>query len=453
MNTHQLDSTAVNPGEIVAGKYRVERLLASGGMGQVMVATHLELDQLVALKLMRAELMGDDTLSGRFRREARAAAKLTSEHVVRVYDVGELDDGTPYIVLEYLDGTPLTKVINTRAPLPIEEAVDIVLQALAGVAEAHAAGIVHRDLKPDNLFVTHGATGRSVVKVLDFGISKFKDDARRRDYDGTEFTVEQTVLGTPAYMSPEQVEDARDVDGRTDIWSMGVILHELLTGKRLFRAESPASMYAKILRDPIPAVSATHDGVPAALEAILARCLARLRDERYASAGELAAALLPFSAATPTVQTGRARPSSTPTPRDPESGTLRSYDTPALEGAPRPLWRSPRALVLVALFLGVAVLIWITRGPEVPAASTAAASAPSRVPPATPASAAPTSPPVSSTTSAIAPSVSASGSRVGHVPTSAPARPPRASSPPPRPVPKSPAADPDPGDIELGARH
>lgn len=213
-------------GELLAGKYRVERLIGEGGMGVVLAARHEGLNTNVAIKLLREQALGHSDIVGRFMREARAAVSLRSEHVARVFDVGTLEDGRPYIVMERLEGKDLGDVIEQDPPLAVSVAVDYVMQACEAIAEAHAAGIIHRDLKPKNLFLTHAVHGRPLVKVLDFGISKVDPSKSPNEMALTRTTE---VIGSPSYMSPEQLRSARNVDARTDIWALGVILYELLT--------------------------------------------------------------------------------------------------------------------------------------------------------------------------------------------------------------------------------
>ena len=218
----------VREGEILAGKYRVERLLGSGGMGMVVAAHHLDLDEKVALKLLLPGAATNPMLVARFVREARAAAKIKSEHVARVTDVGQLEDGSPYMVMEHLEGSDLAAYLTRTGPLPVAEAVDFVLQACEALAEAHGLGIVHRDLKPANLFCVQRVDDQRSIKVLDFGISKISVDTASQS-----LTQTSALMGSPLYMSPEQMQSARTVDARADIWSLGVILFELLAG-RLF---------------------------------------------------------------------------------------------------------------------------------------------------------------------------------------------------------------------------
>jgi eukaryotic-like serine/threonine-protein kinase len=276
----------VHEGDILAGKYKVERILGQGGMGVVVAATHLQLEQLVALKFLRVD--ATDDLKTRFLREGKAAVRLKSEHVAKVLDVGELETGAPYIVMEYLAGSDLQALLEQEGRLPLSDAVSHVLEACQAIAEAHSMGIVHRDLKPANLFVTTAADGLTTVKVLDFGISK------QIAGDGLHLTGTATMLGSPDYMSPEQMESARKVDTRADIWSIGAILYRLVTGRVPFAAESFPSLVYKIAVDPPPAPRSLQPDVPEELESAILRCLEKDPAKRYPSVAELAWAIVPF---------------------------------------------------------------------------------------------------------------------------------------------------------------
>jgi len=281
----------VSPGDVLAGKYRVERVLGAGGMGVVVAAHHLQLDEKVALKFLLPAALDNPEAVSRFVREARAAVKIKSEHVARVSDVGQLANGSPYMVMEYLEGGDLAAWLRQRGPMPVEQAVDFVLQAAEAIAEAHALGIVHRDLKPANLFCVLRADGRLAIKVLDFGISK----VTRPGAHGHDMTSTAAIVGSPNYMSPEQLQSSKGVDARTDIWSLGVILFELLTARVPFEAEAVTELVIKIAIEPAPPVTGLRGDVPPGLAQVIATCLEKDRERRFASVSELAIALRDYA--------------------------------------------------------------------------------------------------------------------------------------------------------------
>ncbi len=284
-----MNESPVSSGTVIAGKYRVERVLGQGGMGVVVVAMHDELDQRVAIKFLLKNALTDGEWVARFSREAKAAARIKSEHAVKVYDVGKLADGAPYMVMEYLEGRDMQSILNDQAKLPVDEAVEYLLQACEAIAEAHSAGIVHRDLKPANLFVTHRTDGSPCVKILDFGISKMTSLTGARDQTVTNTTA---IVGSPLYMSPEQMRASRNVDRRTDIWSLGVILQELVSGSPSFVANTTAELCALVLTAaPSPL---ELPGAPAGLADVIVKCLKKTPEERYTNVAELARALEPF---------------------------------------------------------------------------------------------------------------------------------------------------------------
>ncbi len=288
-------SAGVREGDVLAGKYRVERVLGVGGMGVVVAAHHLQLDQRVALKFLLPGALCNAEAVARFSREARAAVRIKSEHVARVTDVGTLPNGAPYMVMEYLEGGDLSAWLAERGPLTVEQAVEFVLQTCIAIAEAHALGIVHRDLKPANLFCIRRNDGQLVIKVLDFGISKLTDAARGSEPPGVSVTKTNAVLGSPLYMSPEQVQSSKDVDARSDIWALGVILFELMTGGVPFQGESFGEVAVKVAaREPASFRSYRPDAPPA-LEAVILRCLEKDRQQRYPNVAELSLGLLPFA--------------------------------------------------------------------------------------------------------------------------------------------------------------
>jgi eukaryotic-like serine/threonine-protein kinase len=282
----------VQPGEVLAGKFKVERILGAGGMGVVVAAMHLELDERVAVKFLLPQSIQGPEAAARFVREARNAVKIKGEHVARIIDVGRLENGAPYMVMEYLEGNDLSAQL-AKGPLSIEDAVDYVVQACDAMAEAHALNIVHRDLKPANLFLTKRSDGSAIIKVLDFGISK----AQVPDTKDAGLTKTSAVMGSPYYMSPEQMKSSRDVDSRTDVWSLGVILFELLSGRPPFQGETLPELLSAIMLDAPPLLHTLRLDAPTELAAVLTRALQKDRTQRYRSVGELAAALAPFAPA------------------------------------------------------------------------------------------------------------------------------------------------------------
>jgi serine/threonine-protein kinase len=281
----------VQPGDVLAGKYRVDRVLGEGGMGVVVAATDIYLERRVAIKFLLDDFVRVPEAVERFLREARAAVKIQSEHVARVIDVGSLEGGAPYMVMEYLEGGDLAQTLTERGPLPIAEAATYLIQACEAIAEAHACGIIHRDLKPANLFLTRQADGSDKVKVLDFGISK----STIGPGSNLSLTRTTTVMGSPLYMSPEQMRSSREVDARADIWALGVILYELLAGVPPFNADSVPELSAKILLNEPDSLRERRPDVPVELEAAITKALAKDRAERFPSVSEFALALVNFA--------------------------------------------------------------------------------------------------------------------------------------------------------------
>jgi serine/threonine-protein kinase len=279
----------VSVGEIVAGKYRVERVLGTGGMAFVLSARHVELDQHFALKFLDEKFLGNDKITERFTQEAKAACRIKSEHVARVYDVG-VHEGAPFFVMEHLEGRDLCAVVNESGPLAVENAVEYVMQACEALAVAHCQGIIHRDIKPENLFLVERA-GLPIIKVLDFGISKM---SLTGGAPTSRLTGEMT-LGTPCYMSPEQIRSTASADARSDLWSLGAVLYELLAGTEAFRAESVSALCAAVLeREPAPLGDLRPD-LPVGLVEVVMKCLEKRAERRYCDVAELAEALLPFA--------------------------------------------------------------------------------------------------------------------------------------------------------------
>ena len=282
-------ASPVQPGDVLAGKYLVERVLGAGGMGVVVAARHTQLEQRVALKFLLPAACEAPGAIARFLREGKAAARITSEHVARVVDTGVLGTGAPFLVMEYLEGSDLGAITAKRGPLAPAEAVEYVLQACEAIVEAHQLGIVHRDLKPANLFLTQRKDGSPLVKVLDFGISKAEGGSQ------TQLTSTSMLMGSPRYMSPEQMVSAKDVDARTDVWALGVILYELITGKSVWQADTVQGLCALIATAPTPPLRSHAPHASAIIEQVVFRCLAKSPDQRLASVADLALALDPIA--------------------------------------------------------------------------------------------------------------------------------------------------------------
>ncbi|MBX3231984.1 MAG: protein kinase [Labilithrix sp.] len=317
-------------GDLVAGKYRIESAIGEGGMGVVLGALDTSLNRPVAIKFLTPARAANEAAAQRFQREARAAAAIQSEHVVSVYEVGALPNGAPFIVMEHLRGSDLAHVIESRGGLPIDEAVDFVLQACEALGEAHARGIVHRDLKPQNLFLTQRNDGSACVKVLDFGIST----SAEADASSPKLTKTDMVMGTPLYMSPEQVRSLKNVDARADVWALGAILHELLTASPPFDGPTASALHAAIAMDPPAPLRSGRPDAPEALEAVIARCLEKKPADRYQDVGALAEALAPFATERGRTSAGRignvVRATATSTTGAPGSGATPSGDAPTL---------------------------------------------------------------------------------------------------------------------------
>ncbi|HEY7958056.1 MAG TPA: serine/threonine-protein kinase [Polyangia bacterium] len=279
-------------GRVLGGRYRLSERLGQGGMGTVYRALHLLMDKPVAVKILRAELAGDNEAVARFHREARSASRLDHDHCIRVTDFGQSDDGLLFLVMELLDGTSLGHVTR-RGPIPAARAAAIGVAVAEALAHAHEQGIIHRDLKPDNVFLARRARGRELVKVLDFGLAKLVADGAL----GPSITRDGTVFGTPEYMAPEQAEGDK-LDGRTDLYALGIILYQLVTGDVPFRAGNFVALLTKqVTEAPLPPRERRPDlDIPAELEAAILRCLAKSPEARYRAAHELADALEPLAA-------------------------------------------------------------------------------------------------------------------------------------------------------------
>jgi serine/threonine-protein kinase len=324
-------------GTVVAGKYRIERMLAEGGMGVVVAATHLHLARCVAVKFLRRDLEGlhaEWDAFARFLLEAKTVAHLRSEHVAHVLDAGVTEDGTAYTVMEYLEGPSLARLLEEQGAIEIATAVEYAIQVCEGLAEAHSLGIVHRDVKPDNLILVERSPGWRAIKIVDFGISKVAlPDVPK--------VVTGVIIGSPCYMSPEQLRSTAGVDHRSDIWSLGATLYELLCGRAAFDAsQTLPELVAAILEKPSPSLRNVRPEVPDELSDIVTRCLKKDREARFQSTGELATALLAFTeprARVPAERAAAMRPfdmSSSMSESVPEV-SVRAHDSAVQSGPPK----------------------------------------------------------------------------------------------------------------------
>ena len=449
------------PGCVVAGKYRVERLIARGGMGAVFAAHHLILDQTVAIKVLLPEHAGRPGAAARFMNEARAVARMKSEHIAAVMDVGQLENDGAYMVLEYLEGVDLDDLVSQRGPQPIDQSTHYVLQALEAIAQAHSLGIIHRDLKPANIYLARQPDGSEIIKVLDFGISKIVVGEGEANEN---LTSTHSIIGSPASISPEQLRNSKRVDVRTDIWAMGVILYHLLTGKLPFVGETFGELFSAILEHTPARTTELRSEVPKALDDIVFRCLERDREARFANAAELAVALAPFAPPGANVSIERicralGRDPNAPVPsvrrvgqKPPGSVTHEAVSvdraiavtgddvqSPTRPSRVRSLWL-PTAVGVALGTLCVGVVVSRVR-PALRAQVVAPVSlAPSSVPPPESASASPSTPPLAPATAS--PAVEPLAESAASEP--APSAPPVASTPPPAPHPTSHARQPKP---------
>lgn len=426
-----MSDSAFETGTVLLQKYRVEQVLGRGGMGIVLKARHIHLDEPVAIKLLHPTRAGNTDLLERFLREARAAVRLKGENICHVFDVGLIDDQAPYMVMEFMEGMDLDALVAAQGTLPPPLVADLVLQACAGLAHAHALGIVHRDIKPANLFVTTRADGTMLLKVLDFGIAKAIAD------NDSGLTNTQSILGTPAYMSPEQLRSSKHVDERTDIWALGVVMYELLVGQRPFQGDGFSAICLKIAMDPTPPLQIA---LPAAFQQIVQRCLHKQANARYQTIAELAWALAPH-AQTPAVAerivdsvnrllgspaSSNSQSTHHASMRSPASTMSNSvgqvHDPAAPSRHPSRTWRVLAAAACTLLLASAAAFLVVNRGDRAHTADIAQPAAPSTIEPGRVSPIEPAQPPSSSTPDQPSPST--------------PDQPPSSTSdqPPPRPA-------------------
>jgi serine/threonine protein kinase len=450
----------VKEGDVLAGKYKVEKVLGVGGMGVVVAATHVELRQKVALKFLLPAAATSSELVARFIREARACVRLKGKHVAQVLDVGRLENGCPYLVMEYLDGQDLSAAIKEAAgPMPVEAVATYILHACEGLAEAHALGIVHRDLKPGNLFLTKTLGGHPMVKVLDFGISKTLDPVNVEDQISS-LTKTEMLLGSPLYMSPEQLRSSKNVDSRADVWAIGAIAYEMLTGKVPFEADSLLELCWKVAQENARPLLEVRADVPEPLAKAVMQCLEKDVTKRWSDVGALAVAVEPFASERERGAAARAvdvlksstrrtnpnppevlptpAPASTPSSK-PESEAWGTTQREAVSPAARTPRNNNVLVVGVGVFVVALAAIGIAASRNNPPA-TAAPSMTAAPPPAPPPSASVVSVPVE--TPSAAPSASASASAAP--PAIAPKKPPVVVPPPAKSVAKPPASTTDP---------
>ncbi len=343
-HSHSFSPEDYAVGQVLSGRFRVEHVIGVGSMGVVLAAKHLELDERVAIKFIRSDMQKLPGVLSRFAREAKAAASIKSEHVAQVFDVGTAEGIGPYIVMEYLEGQDLAAVLELEGRLPIRRAVHYVMQACEALAVAHSGGITHRDIKPENLFLTRQGD-LELIKLLDFGISKA--ELTGKVFGDELATSESTcLLGTPLYMSPEQIRSTSEVDHRADIWSLGAVLYELITARSAFVADSVRQVWTRILETAPTPLAAHCPEAPPSLQAVIDRCLEKDPARRFQDVAELAIALLPFAPSRARVYAQRAS-SILGTKHDSILPAPMPSPLPAPTSMPAPLSRSNRPVQAV----------------------------------------------------------------------------------------------------------
>src|SRR5262245_39621914 len=295
-------------GETLAGKYLIEELIKRGGMGAVYRGKHVLMDKRVAIKVLRPSLAVDDAVVARFSREAKAASRISHPHAVSVTDFGESENGVVFLVMEYLDGQTLKDVIKSDGPMTLARTTEIIRQVAGALDAAHGQGVIHRDLKSDNIMLSE-TNGGDWAKVLDFGIAKIQQPEGVRDLD---ITAANLVIGTPQYMSPEQCSQSGPIDARSDVYSLGIIVYEMLAGRVPFTGESPTVIMMKQVQDDPPSIAEARPDLPGAVAPIILRALAKQPDDRLQSAGELSHALADVAAASEEAALLSAAPATVP---------------------------------------------------------------------------------------------------------------------------------------------
>ena len=327
-------------GQVLAGKYRIEDKIDEGGMGCVYRATHVLMEKVIAVKVLHPALAADDKIVARFTREAKAASRISHPHAINVTDFGESENGVVYLVMEYLRGRTLKDIVRSGGPMTLARTTEIVRQVAGALDVAHAEGVVHRDLKSDNIMLDE-ATGGDWAKVLDFGIAKIQQTERNIHETDPGLTAPNLIIGTPQYMSPEQCSQASDIDARSDIYSFGIIIYEMLAGHVPFTGDSPTAIMMKHIQDAPPSILDERKDLPAEVGRVVARALAKRPEDRFQTAGGLALALaeaaaevpLTSAAAAPILDTERIgsptspnEPARTTVARDDDEATVVSAD-------------------------------------------------------------------------------------------------------------------------------
>lgn len=378
-------------GQTLAGKYSIKELIKSGGMGSVYRGKHVLMDKTVAIKVLRPSLAVDNMVVARFSREAKAASRISHPHAVSVTDFGESENGVVFLVMEYLDGQTLKQIIRNEGPMPLARAVEIVRQVAGALDAAHHQGVIHRDLKSDNIMLSE-TNGGDWAKVLDFGIAKIQEPEGTRDHD---ITAPNLVIGTPQYMSPEQCSQTGPIDARSDVYSLGVILYEMLAGRVPFTGESATVIMMKQVQDTPPSILAARPDLPEAVGEVVERALAKQPADRFQTAGDLCEAITAIAADAPAVAALPVTPDTVANepvkteddadevtvvrPREPllvpRSRQEIPLSTPVREPGIRAVnfspWRImvPAAIVLVAVF-GIVFLLTRSSGQTPPANQT-----------------------------------------------------------------------------------